>query len=187
MTHPQLPERPNLEQLKRQAKDLLRAAKDRKADALARLRTLPAFTHDVNDDTLISSIALHDAQSVIARELGFPSWNALAERVEELTLELDAAVEQFILAATEVRPERAERLLQLHPGIGQANFVTALLLGDTASVDRHLAQRAELTRERLGPREWEPLLYLCHTSLSFGSPSRREGLLTAARELLATG
>jgi ankyrin repeat protein len=187
MMHPQLPERPNLEQLKRQAKDLLRAAKARNADALARFRTLPSFAHAANNDALAASIALHDAQSVIARELGFPSWNALTERVEELTLEFGAAAEQFILAATEVQPDRAERLLQLHPRIAQANFHTALLLGDASSVDRQLTQRPGLTTERGGPREWEPLLYLCHTSLTFGPASRRDGILATARLLLATG
>lgn len=186
MTHPQLPERPNLEQLKRQAKDLLRTAKARNGDALARFRTLPAFSHDVDDETLTASVALHDAQSVVARELGFPSWNALAEHVEELTLEFGAAVEQFIDAATEVRPERAERLLQLHPRIAQANFYTALLLGDVALVERHL-KVPSLTTERGGPREWEPLLYLCHTGLGFGPASRRDGILAIARQLLAMG
>src|SRR5690348_17796298 len=119
MTSPQLPERPNLEQLKRQAKDLLRAAQTHDADALARFRRLPAFARGVDDETLIRSMALHDAQSVVARELGFDSWNALAERVEELMLAHDAAVEQFIHAATEVQPDRAERLLAMHPRIAE--------------------------------------------------------------------
>lgn len=46
-----LPDSPDLDQLKRQAKDLLRAARDSDPAALA----------------------LHDAQSVIAREHGFAS------------------------------------------------------------------------------------------------------------------
>ena len=45
MTTPQFPERPNFEQLKRQAKDLLRAAKAHDPAALARFRALPAFVH----------------------------------------------------------------------------------------------------------------------------------------------
>lgn len=187
MTYPQLPERPNLEQLKRQAKDLLRAAKARNRDALSRFRSLPAFTDRADDDSLAASIALHDAQSVIARELGFSSWNALAERVEELTLEFGAAVEQFVLAASEVKPERAERLLQLHPRIAEASFYTALLLGNVHAVERHVKQRPGLTTERGGPREWEPLLYLCHTSMKFGPASRHEGILEIARLLLAAG
>ena len=69
---PQLPERPNLEQLKRQAKDLLRTAKARDDAALARLRTLPAFAQHRDDAALAASVALHHAQSVISREHWFP-------------------------------------------------------------------------------------------------------------------
>src|SRR4051812_5046727 len=112
MQTPQLPERPDLAQLKRQAKDLLRSAKAREPDALARFRTLPAYARHRDDGQLAASVALHDAQSVIARELGLPSWTALVERVEEMTLDLNAAVVEFIRAATEVQPDRAERLLK---------------------------------------------------------------------------
>src|SRR5690349_12311479 len=182
-----LPERPDLEQLKRQAKDLLRSAKAKQGDALARFRSLPAFTHHHDDATLAAAVALHDAQSVIAREHGFPSWTALAERVEEMTLGFDAAVVQFIEAATEVQPARAERLLQLFPRIAGASFYTALLLGDVAEVERRLSERASLATELGGPRSWAPLLYLCHTSLEFGAPARRDGLVACARALLARG
>lgn len=187
MTTPQLPERPNLEQLKRQAKDLLRAAKARDATALARFRTLPAFAGQRDDETLIDTIALHDAQSVIARELGLSSWNALVARVEELTLEFGAAVKEFVEAATEVRPERAERLLQLHPRIATASFHTALLLGDRERVEARLADRPALATDRGGPRDWEPLLYVCHTAPTLDGPARGEGLVAIARRLLALG
>ena len=183
----QLPERPNLEQLKRQAKDLLRSAKERHRDALARFRTLPAFTHHRDDEKLAAAVALHDAQSVVAREHGFPSWTQLVERVEEMTLQFDAAVVQFIEAATEVQPARAERLLRLFPRIAGASFHTALLLGDVAEVERRLAQRPSLATEAGGPRSWEPLLYLCHTSLEFGAATRGDGLVACARQLLARG
>lgn len=43
MTARQLPERPNLDHLKRQAKDLLRDAQTQDAVALARFRLLPAL------------------------------------------------------------------------------------------------------------------------------------------------
>jgi ankyrin repeat protein len=183
----QLPERPSLEQLKRQAKDLLRSAKAREGDALARFRTLPAFAHQRDDAQLAATIALHDAQSVVAREQGFPSWTALAERVEELVLDFDAAVVQFIEAATEVQPARAERMLRLFPRIAGASFHTALLLGDVAEVERRLEQRPSLAKEAGGPRSWPPLLYLCHTSLDFGAPARRDGLVACARQLIAHG
>lgn len=184
---PQLPERPNLEQLKRQAKDLLRAAKARDAAALARLRALPAFAQQRDDAALAASVALHDAQSVIAREHGIPSWAGLVARVEELTLQLGDAVAQFIEAATEARPDRAARLLALHPAIAQATFHTALILGDAERVDGSLTERPALATEPGGPRHWPPLLYVCHTALGFGPPSRPGGLVAIARRLLELG
>lgn len=187
MTHPQLPERPNLEQLKRQAKELLRAARARNAQALARFRRLPAFAAARDDERLAGVVALHDAQSVIARELGFPSWTALAARVEELTLDFASAVEQFITAATEVQPDRAARLLELHPRVAGASFHTALVLGDVARVKAELARTPALATDAGGPRDWPPLLYVCHTSLGFGPDTRRDGLVATARVLLAHG
>ncbi|HEX4566046.1 MAG TPA: hypothetical protein VH138_05410, partial [Vicinamibacterales bacterium] len=82
MTATQLPERPNLDQLKRQAKDLLHSAQAGTPSALARFRVLPAFATATDADLARATLALHDAQSVIAREHGFDSWNDLRERVE---------------------------------------------------------------------------------------------------------
>jgi hypothetical protein len=56
-------------------------------------------------------LALHDAQSVIAREHGLASWTALREEVEARTLSFDAAVEEFVRCATGGASGRAERLL----------------------------------------------------------------------------
>ena len=77
-----LPERPSLEQLRKQAKDLLRAARAADAAALARLgAVVPGITrHWLPKDAKLS-----DAQLTIAREYGFPSWPQLARHVESLS------------------------------------------------------------------------------------------------------
>lgn len=75
-----LPEHPDLDQLKRQAKDLLHSARANDAAALVRFRALPAFSRATDEGLARASLALHDAQSVIAREHGFPSWNRLRAR-----------------------------------------------------------------------------------------------------------
>jgi len=62
-----LPERPNLEQLKKQAKSLLHAARAADATALERFRLLPAFARKTLAELSAAGLALHDAQSVIAR------------------------------------------------------------------------------------------------------------------------
>ncbi|MPZ21412.1 MAG: hypothetical protein GEV06_26490 [Luteitalea sp.] len=187
MATPQLPERPNLEQLKRQAKDLLHSARVKDPAALARFRNLPAFGRYTDEDLARAGLALHDAQSVIAREHGFASWKALRDRVEELTLEFSAAVDQFIEAATGGRTDRAERLLALHPRIAGANLHTSLLLGDVEAVESRLAENPSLANQPGGPRGWEPLLYVCHNSLHQGPVARPDGLVAIARRLLALG
>ena len=65
-----LPVQTNLEQLRRQAKDLLRAAKAGDADARARIAA-------VGD-----RLALASAQLALAREYGFASWPRLKREVE---------------------------------------------------------------------------------------------------------
>jgi ankyrin repeat protein len=72
----QLPERSDLEQLKTQAKDLLDEVRTGVPEALARIG---------NEDR--GTFALHDAQRVLAREYGFPSWVKLKAHVEAVSFE----------------------------------------------------------------------------------------------------
>src|SRR5262245_45829573 len=84
----ELPPRPSLEHLKKQAKDLLDAHQRKDPEALARIRdALPSFARMSDDDVARAPFALHDAQSAIAREHGLPSWNALRDAVAERTAE----------------------------------------------------------------------------------------------------
>jgi ankyrin repeat protein len=182
-----LPDSPDLDQLRRQAKDLLRDARAADPEAFARFRALPSLAHASDEELTQASLALHDAQSAIAREHGFPSWNALRERVEELTLSFDGAAREFVEAATDGRTSRAERLLALYPRIASASLHTALVLGDVATVEAHLARRPAIVTEPGGPRNWEPLHYVCHTSLARTSTERAEGLVAIARRLLELG
>jgi ankyrin repeat protein len=155
-----LPPRPNLDQLKHQAKELVQAGK---------------------------AHALHDAQTMIAREYGFKSWNALRDHAEAVTLEFDAALAEFLEAATDGRRDRAERMLVLYPTIATANLHTALVLGDSARVDVRLAQNPSLAIKPGGPRGWEPIHYVCYTAMAHGSPGRSAGLAAIARRLIAHG
>jgi len=159
MAAKQLPPRPSLDQLKHQAKELQRSAQ----------------------------IALHEAQTRLAREYGFASWNKLRDHVEALTLEFDAAVDAFVEAATDERSDRAERIVTLHPGIANANLHTALVLGDAKAVDTRLERDPSLARKAGGPRGWEPIHYVCYTVMAHDAPARAEGLAVIARRLIALG
>jgi ankyrin repeat protein len=183
MTSQQLPERANLEQLKKQAKSLLHAARNQDPAALERFRAILASDRSVNEQT----VALHDAQFVIAREYGFKSWNDLREHVEERSLSFSAAVDEFLRCATGGAQGRALRLLTGHPGIAHANLFTELVLGDAEAVEVHLRAHPEAAVQRGGAQNWEPLLYVCHTCLHHDSPERANGLVRIARGLLEQG
>lgn len=187
MTPSRLPDRPNLEQLKKQAKSLLQAAQAQNPTALERIAALPAFANRSHAEIAAAGIALHDAQSAIAREHGFQSWNALRDEVEARALSFAAAVDTFVRAATGGAADRAARLLALHPGIGSASLHTALVLGDATAVARRLDAHPQIATAPGGPQNWEPLLYVCHTCLHHGVPGRVDGLVAIARRLLAMG
>jgi Lon protease-like protein len=83
-----LPPRPNLEHLKKQAKDLLDAHQRGEAEALGRIRAaVPSFAGMSDEAIARAPFALHDAQSAIAREHGLKSWHDLREAVAAMTPE----------------------------------------------------------------------------------------------------
>ncbi len=184
-----LPERPSLAQLKQQAKDLLRSARRGDPAARARFRRLPAFADLSADALAATSFALHDAQSVLARDYGWTSWNALRDHVEELTLRFDEAVDAFVEAATDGRRDRARRLLARHPGIATAGLAPALVLADAPAVLAALAKDPAAATRPTGKRQWQPLHYLCHTALLHDDPdpTHAEAAVTIARRLLELG
>jgi ankyrin repeat protein len=183
----QLPERANLEQLKKQAKSLLHAARANDPAALQRFQALPALSRKSIAEFGAIGLALNDAQSVIAREYGFKSWNELREYVEERSLSFAAAVDEFVRCATGGATGRANRLLALHPAIAHANLYTELVLGDAEAIDVRLQKHPEAARQTGGIQKWEPLLYVCHTCLHHGVPERAAGLVRIAQRLLANG
>jgi ankyrin repeat protein len=86
----------NLEQLRKQAKELVKAARAGDDDAVRRLGGREPI--------------LANAQLVLAREQGYRSWPALVAAAE-------ASVDAFVEAATNRRRERADLLLAARPEI----------------------------------------------------------------------
>ena len=69
---------PSLENLKKQAKLVLRWHRDRYYPVAAQIRTvLPRYRHLSDAEVLASGFKLSDAQELIARQHGFESWQAL--------------------------------------------------------------------------------------------------------------
>ena len=69
---------PNLENLKKQAKLVLRWHRHRYYPVAAQIRaTLPRYRHMTDPEVLAHSFKLSDAQELVARQHGFDSWEAL--------------------------------------------------------------------------------------------------------------
>jgi ankyrin repeat protein len=78
-----LPLRPSLDQLKLQAKELQQEHRQGKRSAAARIAAHhPSFKGKRLEIVLAKKLTLAEAQLVIAREYGLPSWAALKQRVE---------------------------------------------------------------------------------------------------------
>lgn len=180
--HHQLPERPNAAHLRKQAKDLLKSARAREPEALARIAEhLPA----IRGQSAIATLALHDAQSVIAREHGFPSWAKLLDEVEarlaalgEITPEVEEA---FVSATLHGRAERFATLLRRFPCLPEVSPAAAWVSGMIGPIDPG-AVDAEF-----GPNGWTALAYVSFSLAGRIDPERRPGLTEATRRLLAAG
>jgi hypothetical protein len=72
----------NLDQQKKQARELLRAIRAGNDDAVARLQGSHSRWAASDEATVRQLVALHDAQFVLAREQGFASWPKLKAYAE---------------------------------------------------------------------------------------------------------
>ncbi|MFT3878190.1 MAG: TIGR03067 domain-containing protein [Gemmatales bacterium] len=80
-----LPQRPNLDHLRRQAKALLAALEAGEAAAISTIQQhLPTAEGLSTQQIRKLSLRLADAQSAIARKSGFASWPQLARHIEQL-------------------------------------------------------------------------------------------------------
>jgi hypothetical protein len=101
-----LPDRPDLEQQKRQAKELLQAFNAGDAEARARVRA------ELPDK---QGVALADAQFVLAREYGFSNWAALKEHIDGQTDSGRSLLERVHDAFRRHDAAAVRRLLVQHP------------------------------------------------------------------------
>lgn len=181
-----LPAKPDLKHLRGQAKSLLQAARESRADALALvLEFLPAPP---------TRLRHTDALLIIARQYGFASWPKLKAYVEMLhrftgephRADPTTAPDRFLAYGCLVyggddpaRIDQARELLSSE--LIRGNIHVAAAAGDVAAVATLLADDRSLAGARGGPHRWEPLLYLAYSRVGTGDA------LAAARLLLDAG
>lgn len=95
---------PNLENLKKQAKQYLRWHRDRYHPVAAEIRAaLPRFRHLDDNQVLEASFRLSDAQELVARQLGFEGWQALKAGAPAMNTQVEHAMTAPILSGTEAQ------------------------------------------------------------------------------------
>jgi ankyrin repeat protein len=178
-----LPDKPHLDHLRRQARDLHRALKRGDAAALAR-----AAPYRVD-----AGASLAQAQLVLARDHGFASWPLLVEEVERRRAR--AADDAGFVAAwlpwaigqgySRPRPERAWALAQTR-AVAQRDgaLVLALACGDLAAVQRLLPPPQ--VHAPLPPLAAPPIAIAAFSGLA-RIAACRDGLRATVRWLLAQG
>jgi ankyrin repeat protein len=191
-----LPQDPDLDQLRNQARDLQRAVRRGEPPALARVsRRHPGPPAD-------GRFPLTAAQLVLARELGFTSWARMRRYVQIVTARTwtpgqppaddESPGNRFLrLACLTYSDDQgadraaAARLLAGHPELPAHNLFTAAACADAAQVRRHLAGRLDGASVTGGPHGWSPLLYQAYArhDAGVGLPATLE----TARLLLDAG
>ncbi|MBZ5686857.1 MAG: ankyrin repeat domain-containing protein [Acidobacteriia bacterium] len=129
-----LPEKPSLQHLKYQAKDLLKGHAAHDPAVAQRIREFhPRWAKASDAEIFAAHLTLSDAQLTIARECGFSSWTKLKRRVE--------------------RPQPSDQLnLPHHERIEDATFrraVEFLDAGDADGLRGHLKRHPNLARQHV--------------------------------------
>ena len=192
-----LPTNASLENLRKQAKSLLKAAEANEANALSEFLAVGLPRHG-------SALLLSDSQFVIARRYGFPSWSKLKQHVEVIVEysawpkdftaadEASTMADRFISFAClnyasdhTSRREKARDLFASNPALGHENIYAGATVGDHVFVKRLLQDQPALAITRGGPHNWEPLLYATYSRLN--SSRKEDSTLEVARVLLDHG
>jgi hypothetical protein len=173
---PLLPTQPDLDQLRRQAKELLRAAQTGDTTAIARIQA-------VSDELTLAA-----AQLALAREYGFASWPRLKDEVDARALALSEKADEFIQASISGNTRRAVHMLEETPALAGYSFATAVILGDAGRVSAELQDDPTLasvpTHAPAGPRSTPPAPHAgirSNLSEQTASPPSRGGCSKQAR------
>jgi hypothetical protein len=194
-----LPDRLNLDHLKKQAKQLLRLYRCRDAAAMARFRgALPAAAGRSNEDISSQQLRLHDAQSCVAREQGFASWSDLKRYVEvRAVAQKERTVRvlhwaQLLYAGdvsgtvSRANPRVALRILADDPDLAAGDPWLACAIGDERALRQATQADPAWVNQAGGPLRLPPLVAVAHSSL-LRMEEFRKRLLRCAAALIADG
>jgi len=164
-----LPANPDLDHLKKQARQLLREVRAQRGEALERILAFHPRPAEF--------ASLRDAQLTLARQYGFGDWEQLSKEVELRQLRgssLQEQAERFIRHAClryngddqAWRFERAGEWLRRLPDLSRADFYCALAAADLQAVTEYLRADPTLALRNGGPRDWPPLMYVTYSRVA---------------------
>jgi catechol 2,3-dioxygenase-like lactoylglutathione lyase family enzyme len=160
---------PNIEHLKKQAKQYLRWHRERYYPVAARIRAgLPRFRHLSDEQVLNANFKLADAQELVARERSFEGWQALKSGAHAMTHEAGQAVLHPILSSTEAQLFVADIKASCDFYTDKLGFTVAFVYGDPPYYGQVTRDHARLNLRVVG----EPVFV--------GDIREREHLLSAS-------
>jgi catechol 2,3-dioxygenase-like lactoylglutathione lyase family enzyme len=122
---------PNLENLKKQAKQYLRWHRERYHPVAAEIRAaLPRFRHFDDNQVLEASFKLSDAQELVARQLGFEGWQALKAGALAMSNQAKQTTTVAILSGTEAQLYVADVKASCDFFTSKLGFATDFVYGD---------------------------------------------------------
>ena len=186
-----LPEHPDLDQLRSQARELQRDVRSGVSRALDRA----ALGHPDPD------FPLHAAQLLLAREYGFPSWPRLQRQVAAVVARTwdvtepradESLADQLLRLAcldygsdSPIRLRAAVELLGQHPELPEtaAGVAAAAVCGRPELVAQAIRADPAAASAASGPHGWSPLFYLAYGRIV----TSLEDTLACANLLLSSG
>jgi uncharacterized glyoxalase superfamily protein PhnB len=160
---------PNIENLKKQAKQYLRWHRERYYPVAAQIRAaLPRF-RDLGDEQILeSSFRLADAQELVARQLGFEGWQALKSGADAMTDEIKQTTSRPILNGIEAQLFVANITNSCNFYTNKLGFTVAFVYGDPPFYGQVVRDSARIN-----------LRLVCEPVFA-GDVRKREGLLSAS-------
>jgi catechol 2,3-dioxygenase-like lactoylglutathione lyase family enzyme len=167
---------PNLENLKKQAKQYLRWHRERHHPVAAIIRaTLPRYRHLADHAVLDAPFSLADAQALVARQNGFEDWAALKTGAQAVSNPTDKTLDTPFLSGAEPVLYVTDFTKSVAFFTQKLGFAVDFTFGEPPFYGVVQRDQARLCLRRVG----EPVF--------IGDIRRREELLSAAVTLESAG
>lgn len=178
-----LPVKPNLEQLKKQAKELHNGIKKSDPQALDRLKSVIPKLYEKVAQEPSANISLNDAYFIIAREYGAPSWDRLKQFVE---IRMNPVV-SFIKAVCDGNHHTAKKIMKEKENELRENVIISAILGDDDKICKYINDHPEWVTQPIQPLQVEPLFFVCFSHFYQESEEQAQGIIKIVKALLANG